>query len=95
MRIDRFAEIIKTASLKEQRHVTISLFIFVFSLLSLLLTPLWAQSNLSYELKVGTTGEVAVLADFPDSYAGEKINVKLRVENASPCLSMAFCRNRR
>jgi len=78
MRIDRFAKIIKTASLKEQRHVTISLFIFVFSLLSLLLTPLWAQSNLSYELKVGTTGEVAVLADFPDSYAGEKINVKVR-----------------
>ena len=77
MRIDRFAERIKTASLKEQRHVTISLFIFVFSLLSLLLTPLWAQSNLTYEVRVATTAENSLLADFPESYAAEKVNIKL------------------
>ena len=37
----------------------------------------FAQSNLTYELNVAATGEVAVLADFPDSYAGEKINIRL------------------
>ncbi len=37
----------------------------------------FAQSNLTYELKIGATGEVQVLTDFPESYAGEKINIKL------------------
>ena len=41
----------------------------------------FAQSNVTYELKVGTTGENALLADFPESYAGEKINIKLSVEH--------------
>ena len=50
----------------------ISALLLVFSL------SVMAQSNLTYELKVGTTGEVAVLADFPESYAGEKVNIKLR-----------------
>ena len=40
-----------------------------------------AQSNLTYELKVGATGDVLVLTDFPESYAGEKVNI--RVETAS------------
>lgn len=35
----------------------------------------FAQSNLTYELKVGATGEVKVLQEFPESYAGEKINI--------------------
>ena len=34
-----------------------------------------AQSNLTYELKVGTTGEVKLLEEFPESYAGEKVNI--------------------
>ena len=38
----------------------------------------FAQSNLTYELKVGATGEVQVLRDFPESYAGEKVNVKVQ-----------------
>ena len=37
----------------------------------------FAQSNLKYELKVGTTGENTLLKEFPESYAGEKVNVKL------------------
>ena len=37
----------------------------------------FAQSNLTYELKVGTAGEVQILEDFPEVYAGEKINIKL------------------
>ena len=41
----------------------------------------FAQSNLTYELHVGTTGENALLADFPESYAGEKINIKVNVES--------------
>ena len=40
----------------------------------------FAQSNLTYELHVGTTGENTVLANFPESYAGEKINIKVRGE---------------
>lgn len=38
---------------------------------------IFAQSNVTYELKVGTTGENALLAEFPESYAGEKVNIKL------------------
>ena len=72
---DRFAKRVKTASLKEQRLVIISVFI----LYSLFLTPLFAQSNLTYELKVGATGDVQVLTDFPESYAGEKVNVKVEL----------------
>ncbi len=55
--------------------------ISVFILYSLFLTPLFAQSNLTYELKVGATGDVQVLTDFPESYAGEKVNI--RVETAA------------
>ena len=50
-----------------------------FKILSLLvlfsLSALAQQSNLTYELKVGSTGEVKVLQEFPESYAGEKINI--------------------
>ena len=41
----------------------------------------FAQSNLMYELRVGTTRENRLLAEFPESYAGEKVNIKLRVES--------------
>ena len=55
-----------------------------FKILSLLvlfsLSVLAQQSNLTYELKVGSTGEVKVLQEFPESYAGEKINIKVRGE---------------
>ena len=76
--IDRFAKRVKTASLKEQRQVTIRRYIFVFILYSLFLTPLFAQSNLTYDLKVGATGDVQVLTDFPESYAGEKVNIRIQ-----------------
>lgn len=76
---DRFAKRVKTASLKEQRQVTIRRYIFVLILYSLFFTPAFAQSNLTYELKVGATGDVQVLTDFPESYAGEKVNVKVEL----------------
>ena len=38
----------------------------------------FAQSNLTYELKVGTTGENTLLAEFPESYAGEKVNIGIQ-----------------
>ena len=47
----------------------------ILGLLGLLGTPAFAQSNLTYELKVGTTGEVQVLQAFPEVYAAEKINI--------------------
>ena len=37
----------------------------------------WAQSNVTFPLRVGATGEVALLEDFPESYTGEKINITL------------------
>ena len=37
----------------------------------------FAQSNVTFGLKVGATGEVQVLRDFPESYAGEKVNIRL------------------
>ncbi len=43
----------------------------------------FAQSNLTYELKVGTTGENTLLAEFPETYAAEKINISCRVSTIS------------
>ena len=63
------------------RPISFAKIISVFILYSLFLTPLFAQSNLTYELKVGATGDVQVLTDFPESYAGEKVNI--RVETAA------------
>ena len=53
------------------RYIGISIVLF-FSLSA------FAQSNLTYELKVGATGEVQVLTDFPESYAGEKVNIRIQ-----------------
>jgi spermidine/putrescine transport system permease protein len=39
-----------------------------------------AQSKLTYELKVGTTGENTLLAEFPESYSGEKVNITVSGE---------------
>ena len=52
----------------------LSIFNFQFSICQV-------QSNLMYELKVGTTGENRLLQEFPESYSGEKINI--RVQTAS------------
>ena len=60
-------------------HLPFTIYL-VIGLLSLVVHPLFAQSNLTYELHVGTTGENTVLANFPESYAGEKINIKVRGE---------------
>ena len=70
--IDRFAQRVKTASLKEQRLI-LSVLCILYSVFS------FAQSNLTYELKVGATGDVQVLKAFPESYAGEKVNVKVKL----------------
>ena len=51
----------------------------IFSSLFLLFSiGVMAQSNVTYELKVGTTGENALLKEFPESYAGEKININVQ-----------------
>ena len=34
-----------------------------------------AQSNLTYELTIGTAGPVALVDTFPSSYASEKVNI--------------------
>ena len=50
----------------------------IFSLLLFFSLGVMAQSNVTYELKVGTTGENTLLAEFPESYAGEKININVQ-----------------
>ena len=53
----------------------------ISALLLLFSLSVFAQSNLTYELKVGTTAENTLLSQFPEIYAGEKVNVKLKVES--------------
>ena len=64
--------------MRELKIKNYKLKIILVAYLSLFFTPLYAQSNLTYELTVGATGEVQVLADFPENYAGEKINIKVQ-----------------
>lgn len=52
--------------------------VFLLSPFALRLSPLYGQSNLTYDLKVGTTGKVAVVDTFPASYAGEKVNIRIQ-----------------
>ena len=52
----------------------------ISGLLLFLSLSAFAQSNLTYELRVGTTGENTVLTDFPESYSGEKINITVQAE---------------
>ena len=43
----------------------------------LLASSISAQSNVTFPLRIGATGDVALLEDFPESFAGEKINITL------------------
>lgn len=49
----------------------------VLVLCALSFAPLWAQSNLTYALRIGATGPVELLEIFPESYQGEKVNITL------------------
>ena len=51
---------------------------FLLSPFALRLSPLFAQSNLNYTVRVGAQGEVQVLQDFPESYAAEKVNIHVQ-----------------
>ena len=70
----------------------------IVSLLLMFSVSAFAQSNLTYELKVGTTGENTLLKEFPESYSGEKVNIKIIVEsqkskapsNWTSCLRMGI-----
>ena len=42
--------------------------------------PTWAQSQVTYNLRVGTTGEVALLSEFPEVYEAEKLNITVTTE---------------
>lgn len=82
MRIDRFTE--RPLTLKDRYAVRplcckiLLAIVFLLSPFALRLSPLYAQSNLTYDLKVGTTGKVAVVDTFPESYAGEKVNIRIQ-----------------
>ncbi len=67
---DRFAKRIKTASLKEYRLI-LSVLCILYSVFS------FAQSNLTYILRIAATDEVELLDNFPASYPTEKVNISL------------------
>ena len=50
----------------------------IVSLLLMFSVSVFAQSNLTYELKVGTAEENKLLTDFPESYAGQKVNITIQ-----------------
>ena len=50
----------------------------IVSLLLMFSVSVFAQSNLTYELKIGTAEENKLLTDFPESYAGQKVNIKVQ-----------------
>ena len=77
MMLDRFTKRHKTAMLKDKRLITM----FVLCLLSFVYYPAFAQSNVTYELKVGSAGANTLVEQFPANYEGEKVNVQLRVES--------------
>ncbi len=52
--------------------------VLVLCLLSFALCPVFAQSNVTYDLRVGATGEVKLLAEFPENYQGEKVNIRVQ-----------------
>ena len=58
----------------ESRKLKIML---VFILYSLFFTPAFAQSNLTYTLRMAATGEVELLDNFPEVYETEKVNISL------------------
>ena len=47
----------------------------LLGILGILGSAVFAQSNVTYELRIGTTEEVQILTDFPENYEGEKVNV--------------------
>ena len=67
--------------------IILSIFTFQFSICQ-------AQSNLTYELRVGETGKAAVVDTFPRTYAGEKVNVSIQLSaisgQASDSLDFVF-----
>ena len=50
--------------------IVLSIFTFQFS-------TCFAQSNLTYKLRMAATGEVELLDNFPASYPTEKVNIAL------------------
>lgn len=52
--------------------------VLVLCLLSFALCPVFAQSNVTYDLRVGATGEVKLLEQFPENYQGEKVNIRVQ-----------------
>ena len=55
------------------------LILLLFSIFSFQFSICQAQSNLTYELKVGTAEENKLLTDFPESYAGQKVNITIQI----------------
>ena len=55
-------------------HLPFTLFALLFSV------GAFGQSNVTYELKVGETKENTVLAEFPESYEGKKVNITAKGE---------------
>ena len=56
-----------------KRLLTVGYWLLVVSLVA------FGQSQVTYDLRVGTTGEVKLLAEFPESYEAEKVNIRVQI----------------
>ena len=64
---------------KGERRNTFGRIILVLCLLSFVLSPIQAQSNVTYTVRVGATDRVALLDTFPEVYQAEKLNVRVQL----------------
>ena len=64
---------------KGERQNTFGRIILVLCLLSFVLSPIQAQSNVTYTVRVGATDRVALLDTFPEIYQAEKLNVRVQL----------------
>ena len=64
---------------KAKRQNTFGRIILILCLLSFVLSPIQAQSNVTYTVRVGATDRVALLDTFPEVYQAEKLNVRVQL----------------
>ena len=64
---------------KAKRQNTFGRIILILCLLSFVLSPIQAQSNVTYTVRVGATDRVALLDTFPELYQAEKLNVRVQL----------------
>ena len=74
MRVSRKSKVESRKLKVESRKLKITLVLILYSLF---FTPAFAQSNLTYTLRMAATGEAELLSTFPEVYSTEKMNISI------------------